>query len=393
MKIFYLTSRIPYPIDKGDKLRAYHQLRLLSEQHEVYLMSLDDECKENVEFEKLKELAAHVKVIKLTKKRIFLNILRGFFSKIPFQNSFYFSQKIKKVIQQEVLDFNPDLIFCQLIRMSEYVINDSKNVKILDYIDVLSKGLERRKTTSNLFMKPVLYLEHKKVLNYESVAYNKFKNAIIITENDKEALQFNHKDNVKVIPNGIDIKHYSKLKIEKDIDLLFAGNMSYAPNVDAALYFVENVLPGIIKIHPNIKFYIAGASPSSRVKKIGNKNIVVTGWVEDIREYYSRAKVFVAPMQIGTGMQNKILEAMSMELPCVISSIAQGGIQAIDEENILIADTSEEFASKVIKLLSNKEYADKIGTNARSFVSKNFNWDSIGKKLNDYLSSTFNNSQ
>ncbi|PKL89216.1 MAG: hypothetical protein CVV23_06090 [Ignavibacteriae bacterium HGW-Ignavibacteriae-2] len=390
MKIFYLLSRIPYPIDKGDKLRAYHQLRILSRNHEIYLFALNDETNISVEHDELKKISVKYFIKHLTKLDILISLLKGFFSDLPFQTSYFNSKKTQSLVKNELLKFQPDLIVCQLIRMAEYVPDSIQAPQIIDYIDVLSKGLERRKSNSNFLMKPIFRSEYKRVLKYEEQVFNRFNNGVIITENDRNALPFNRKNEVKVIPNGIDFNHFYPLDKPKDIDLVFAGNMSYPPNIDAVEFIVKKVLPILKLSSSDIKFYIVGASPARRVKKLANENVIVTGWVNDIRDYYARSKVFVAPMQIGTGLQNKILEAMSMSLPCIVSSLAQGGIQAENNKNIFVADDPVKISELIILLLSNEKLRNSVGENAREFIVNNYDWEKIIDNFDKYLSSLVN---
>lgn len=385
MKIFFLTSRVPYPINKGDKLRAYHQMRLLYDSHKIYLFSLNDEGRKNIDVAELNKISHIQKISYLSKLAITKNILNGIFTKLPFQTSFFFSKKIKKTLDEEINKFKPDLIFCQLIRMAKYI-DDIKSIpRVIDYIDVLSQGLIRRKNTSNILLKPILKSEYNRVLKYEHKVFNAFGNGIIITKNDRDYLSFNAKNSVEIIPNGIDHHFFSPVEKEKDIDILFAGNMNYPPNIDAVLYFVKNVLPIVRITNPDINFYIVGATPSPKIKRLASRNVIITGWVNDIREYYSRAKVFIAPMQIGTGLQNKILEAMSMAVPCVISSLAQCGIGAKSPMEILVADDPVKFSEFINKILSDILFAKNLGTASRLFIQKNYSWDEIGAKLNFYL--------
>lgn len=390
MKIFYLLSRVPYPIDKGDKLRAYHQLRILSRSHEIYIFALNDEINKTVEHVELKKISVKYLIKHLTKLDILISLLKGFFSDLPFQTSYFNSKKIKSLVKKELLKFQPDLIVCQLIRMAEYVPDSIQIQQIIDYIDVLSKGLERRKSNSNFLMKPIFRSEYKRVLKYEEQVFNRFNNGVIITENDRMALPFERKNEVKVIPNGIDFNHFSPLKKTKDIDLVFAGNMSYPPNIDAVEFIVKKVFPILKLSSSDIKFYIVGASPTRRVKKLANENVIVTGWVNDIRDYYARSKVFVAPMQIGTGLQNKILEAMSMSLPCIISSLAQGGIQAENNKNIFVADDPVKISELINLLLSNEKLRNSVGENGREFIINNYDWEKIIDDFDKYLSSLVN---
>ena len=186
-----------------------------------------------------------------------------------------------------------------------------------------------------------------------------------------------HQDAAKIsiVENGIDIDFFKRVNPgEKLYDAVFVGNMSYAPNIDCVVHFCNNILPMILKSKPNFKFCIAGSSPTKEVLNLSSDNVKITGWVEDIRDSYNHSKVFVAPLQIGTGLQNKLLEAMSLELPCVISPLAQKPLQAENGKEIIVAKTNEQFANEILELLDNEQKANDIGLKAREFVAEKYSW-------------------
>jgi len=146
--------------------------------------------------------------------------------------------------------------------------------------------------------------------------------------------------------------------------------MGYPPNINAAEYLVRKILPVVIKRKPDIKLLIAGANPHLRVSVLKSANVEVSGWVSDMRECYAAAKIFIAPMQIGTGLQNKLLEAMAMQVPCITSALANQALKAAENEEILIADTPAEYANCIIDLLNNPNLAEKIAINVINMFSK-----------------------
>jgi len=182
-------------------------------------------------------------------------------------------------------------------------------------------------------------------------------------------------DSIKIIPNGVDYSHFQFKDYPKEYDLIFTGNMAYPPNVDSVVYLVNNIMPIVWKENPNIKLVIAGATPDKRVLNLKSENVVVTGWVDDISEYYSKSKVFIAPMQIGTGLQNKLLEAMAMKLPCITSQLANNALGATHNENILIGINPNDYAEHVLELLSNNTLSNTIAANGYEFVKGNYTWE------------------
>jgi sugar transferase (PEP-CTERM/EpsH1 system associated) len=380
MKIFVLLSRFPYPLEKGDKLRAYNQVKQLSKNHEIHLCAISDINVDKKYRNALDPFCKSVTIINIRKPGIALNILKAFINGKPLQTGYFYDRKAQQKIDILIEKIKPDHIFCQLIRVSEYIKN--KNIpKTIDYQDVFSKGVERRSQTASFYLKPVLKSEYKRLLKYENEVFDLFDNKTIISIPDRDLIPHNDKDKIAVVINGVDTDFFKPIKMEKEYDLVFTGNMGYPPNVNASLYLVKEILPLVRKQKPEITLTLAGASPHPDVKALESNNIHVTGWVEDIREYYAKARIFIAPMQIGTGLQNKLLEAMAMKIPSITSPLANQALEAEPGKEILVGDSPEEFADYIIKLLDDKKLSEKLADNGFSFVQNNYNWESATEKL------------
>jgi glycosyltransferase involved in cell wall biosynthesis len=186
----------------------------------------------------------------------------------------------------------------------------------------------------------------------------------------------------------VDYAFFKPLERPKDYDLVFTGNMGYPPNINAAEFLVNSILPLVLQRMPGIRLLIAGANPHLRVQVLNSEHVEVTGWVPDMRECYARAMIFIAPMQIGTGLQNKLLEAMAMEIPCVTSNLANQALQAKENEEILVAGTAAEYARHIITLLENPEKAKKIALNGSEFVRNNYSWEKESAKIEKLIDRT-----
>lgn len=384
MKIFILLSRIPWPIEKGDKLRAWHQIKELSVNNEIYLFCLNDSTIHPDSESKLKKYCKEVHFLNLSKTGIVFRLLGGLFSSLPMQVKYFHSKKTHRKIEKEIERIKPDHIYAQLIRASEYVKNIHHIPKTLDYMDALSKGMERRIPKSGNWMKPFLRMETKRLLEYENLIFDYFENKTIISEQDRNLIYHPDQKKIFIIPNGVDTDYFKPEKKQKKTDLLFNGNMSYPPNVDCVIYIAEKILPEVQKKYPDIRLLISGANPSKKVTDLAKKNtaITVSGWMNDIREAYTSSKIFLAPMQIGTGVQNKLLEAMAMELPCITTDLANNGLGAEKGKNILIGNSPAEISNLIDKLLSDEPFANSLGSAGREFVCSRYNWKSASAKLN-----------
>jgi sugar transferase (PEP-CTERM/EpsH1 system associated) len=382
MKLFVLLSRFPYPLEKGDKLRAYHQIRELSKSNEIYLCALSDVAISEKQRQELEPYCKSIKVIRLSKFTMYWNILVGiFFSKLPFQILYFYSKRAQKEIEKTIISNKIEHIFCQLIRTSEYVKNIKHIPKTLDYMDALSRGMERRVENSPFYLKPFVKIEAFRLKKYEHFIFSYFDRNVIISEQDRDLIVNVNNDTIEIIPNGVEYDFFQAKPMEKKYDLIFTGNMSYEPNVISVEYLANEILPLVQQRIPNIQLVIAGASPSNRVKALANNNVTITGWVEDIRDYYNSAKIFVAPMLIGTGLQNKLLEAMAMKLPCVTSQLANNALGANNGKDILIGENTEDYANHIVSLMQNKTAADELAIGGFKYVSQTFSWENSTRKL------------
>ena len=390
MIIIYLTSRFPYPINKGDKLRSYYQIKELSKSHEIHLISLSEKSISEKNILALNKYCKSITIYKMNfLKRIF-NLFKTLFNNKPFQVNYFYHYSIQKKLNNKISKISPDYIFCQLIRTAMYVKNNHTTTKVLDYMDSLSKGMERRIKISNIFMKPFVIMEFKRLKKFENLAFEFFNKHIIISENDRKEIAHNKKDEIEIIGNGIDTNYFKKIDTKIKYELVFIGNLSYLPNIEAANFIAKEVLPKLTIKLPGIKILIAGSNPSKRVLKLANKNIEVQGWVEDIRKTYSSGKIFFAPMTIGSGLQNKLLEAMSTSIPCITSELSNRSLKAVEKKNILTGSSVNEYVNHITLLLNDEKKRKKIGESGRKYVIKNYNWKTSNDKLLRLLKSKQN---
>jgi len=249
-------------------------------------------------------------------------------------------------------------------------------------MDAFSKGIERRIDKFPPIIQPLIKREYEITKQYEINIFDKFKHHTIITENDQKYIKHSNRKKIKIIPNGVDTNYFKPQSSQlKKFDIVFVGNMSYPPNIEAAIYICKKVLPIIQKTHPTCKVLIGGINPHERVKKLKNQHITISGWVKDIREIYASGKIFVAPMFIGTGLQNKLLEAMAMGVPCVTTELANNALLA-NSSQIIIAKNELDFANACISILKNDHLAHKLKIEALRFIKEKYEWNSINNNLN-----------
>lgn len=383
MKLLVILSRVPYPLEKGDKLRAYHLVRRLARKHEVFLFCLSDTPAAPEHIAHLKEFCRHIEVVRIARSAILLRLFTAVFSRLPFQVAYFRNRVAQRRIDRVIEEFIPDHVLCQLVRTTEYVRKYYGLPKTLDYMDTLSKGMERRTENAPAYLRPLFKAETRRLIRYENIMFDQFDHAVIISEQDRDYIYHPQRTRMAVIPNGVDTTHFMPQDAPKQYDLLFTGNMNYPPNIDSVLYLINKVLPLVRRQRPSTSLLISGVDPSPGIRDAARVDplISVTGWVRDIRTSYASARVFAAPMQIGTGLQNKLLEAMAMRIPCITSTLANNAVGAPPGEAILIGNSPEEYAAHILRLLDDATERERVAANGHRFVLEHFDWDHAASTL------------
>jgi len=380
MKILFIVSRFPYPLITGDRLTIFNYIKHLSRQHEITLISFIESKKELEYLEKLKPFCKRIETVLQKPIQSYLSCVVRLFSGYPLQVSYFYSKKMSSRIRNVLAQDNFDLIYIHTIRMAEYVKDINSYPKVLALQISMSLNYRRLKLSSrNIFKKIFYWYEYNKVRTYEVGMTRLYDKCLLISQADRDELEKISKiDNIFLNPHGVDFRYFvpdSRIKKEEN-SIVFTGNMKYAPNVDAIVYFCREIYPIIKREISNLKVYIVGMSPARSIKSLAAEpNIIVTGFVKDIRFYSNICQVGIDPLRIGAGLQNKILEGMSMGLPMVVSSIANEGIGAVNGENILIADGKNDFAMQVIRLLRDEALRNRLSKSAREFIEREFTWE------------------
>lgn len=379
-----ILPRFPYPVDKGDKLRAFHHLRYLSRFHEISLFALNDGPVPEEHLQVLRGFCKHITVYPLGKPGIFLRLLANIAGNIPFQTAWHFDAGAEKKLRDCISAAAPDVLFYQLVRTAEFA-KDTHLPKVLDLQDPMSENIRLRMAREPWWKRWIFRREYRRLLAYEARMPARFDEICIISERDKADLPEPARHTARLVSNGIDGAFYTPQPAGKTSDIVFVGSMSYLPNIEAAVFLVKEVLPELQKRGVEVHITIVGADPSAEVRALAGPSVTVTGRVPDTRTYYASARMMLAPMFINTGIQNKILEAAAMGLPVVTTAQANEAVGAEPGRQLLLARTPVEFAEQAIRLLGDTAFAESVAGAGQEFVRSRFTWEACGRQLEEVL--------
>ncbi len=387
MNIVIVAPRFPYPLDKGDRLTIYHMLRFFSQRHSVSLVCFLEPDQDAAWVEKVEPFCQEIVMIPLNRWRAYANCVGGVAGRTPLQLRYYDDPAMHRAVADVVERLQPDLLYAHTIRMGQYIEPYSPIPRVLAMQISMTLNYRRlAEQAKGLHERAFHTLEYRKVRAFEGEYAQRFDKVMLISPHDLRAIERDRPENVFYSPHGVDFEYFSPDEsiVKEPSSIIFTGNMNYAPNVDAALYFYEEIFPLIRAAVPDVTWHIVGADPSASVQALGeDPAITVTGRVPDLRSYMNRASVAIDPLRIGAGLQNKILEGMAMALPMVVTSVANEGIQAVDQENILIADSAAEFADQTVRLLNDSRQRAQMGIAAREFIVNHWSWEGHFGKLEE----------
>lgn len=390
MNILMLSSRIPYPLTAGFRIRIFNEAKYFKKDgNEVDLLYLGNRGEYYKYKNDLHQVFRNVYCIPFSKIEAGKQLCKCLINRdLPFQVQLYQNRAFKKKLLE--IQASYDVIIGNHIRTSEYLKLIDKNKAVLDLHDAISYNYKNAIEVATGIKKFLYQMEYSRVLKYECSVTSIFNKVIIISEIDKEWLAKNGADvsHVTVIPVAVrdDIKDRKEDYATDDHTICFLGKMSYQPNVDAVVWFSREVFPELQKLDESLIFYIIGIEPTEEVKKLQeNSGIRVTGFMDDPYFIVANAMAMVVPIRNGAGIQNKVLESMLVGTPVVASPIAAEGIQAEDEKQLLIAHSKKEFIEKIIGMDRSVEKRRMIGEDGQKYIAENYTWQALWNKWRKLL--------
>jgi len=390
MKILFLTHRVPYPPNKGDKIRSYNEMiGLIERGHEVHLLAFADDLRDLSYQEFLAQLCSSVQIVPLDPLKSKIRASANLLTSKPLSLGYYASALMKRLVEQAIAGQRFDAIFVYSSLMAQYVTPGLETRTIVDLVDVDS---EKWREYARVKGKPFSWLynsEWRRLRRYEYEIISRFSHSILSTPREASLLdkldELTRRSRLHVMTNGVDLDYYRPELVAIDSAkprLVFTGAMNYYANIDGVRWFIDEVLPLIRRAEPGVEFLIVGSNPTSQVKKLGEREgVTITGFVDDIRPYLHCAHACVVPLRIARGIQNKILEAMAAGKAVIATPEAVAGLRVVDGEQLLVANTSREFGAAVLKLIRDPGLRRQLGYRSRHFVESEHDWEPILRKI------------
>ncbi len=381
--LLYLVHRMPYPPDKGDKVRSFHLLKHLAAQHRVFVGTFMDDPADAVHVEALRSLCAGLHISTLHPRMARVASLAGLVTNDALTLHYYRDAALRRWVAQTLEHESIDAVVVFSSSMAQYAEGLTKVPVLVDFVDVDSAKWtayadQRRWPMSWLYRR-----EGLRLLAYERGVAASASRSFFCT--DKEAQLFVQMapecaGDVEPMNNGVDAQYFSP-QIDRaspfaadETALVFTGAMDYWPNVDAVTWFASDVLPELQRQHPGLRFHIVGRSPTPAVRALASAAVAVTGTVPDVRPYLQHAAVVVAPLRLARGIQNKILEAMAMGRPVVAAATCVDALDVDTDTEIVAAESAADYVRSILQLLGNPGQARAIGVEGRRRVQQSYTW-------------------
>ena len=398
MKILVLAPDVPATSGMPGSPRLFNLCRELSQRHELFLLTyrssqeryqtfLNDPATSHV-FTRVEVLPDPPVVHWWGQQWHRLHLAAHFETR--YRHAGYY-RSIRERIRKLCVDERIDLIHVDLLAMIQYGDPQTNIPAIVDLHDSMTLLCRRMLNAERDWRKRLsAYLGLISAKRLEGTLGKTFDLIITNSTVDEQVIrELSPKPKTLTITNGVDMDYFSATSTVLEADkLVFTGVMDYAPNEDAALHFVEDILPLVRAKRPEVQFWIVGSGPSERVKALTRiSGVHVTGKVDDVRPYVRSASVFVCPLRVGSGVKNKILAAMAMQKATVATSMSIDGLDLADNREVLLADDPQDFADKVVRLLTDQNAAHQLGANGLARVQGQYSWGAMGKVLETAIQS------
>ena len=400
--LLFLSQRLPYPPDKGEKIRAFHDLKYLARHYDVYLGCLADDPADLLHVDTVHAMCRDIHVAPIDPRVARLTCLRGLLTNEALSVTFFRDRSLAEWVRNVMSTIQPEVTFVYSSNMAPYILDLPRTgTRVVDLVDADSEKWRALAETKRGPMRFVYRREWRKVAALERRIVRLCDLSVLVS--DAEAALFarqvpEYAERIRAVSNGVDHCYFDPAPGFPPVydtavpTYVFTGTMDYPPNVDAVVWFAHEILPLIHRRLPTAQFYVVGSNPIPEVRKLADlKGVVVTGRVPDVRPFMAHATAGVVPMRIARGIQNKVLEAMAMARPVVLTSGALEGIEAQPGREVILADTPADFAAACVRCAGVDEDAtsdaSSIGLAARTCILRDYDWDVRLRRFDDLLCS------
>ncbi len=401
--LLFLAHRIPYPPNKGDKIRSYHLLRALSRRRKIFLGAFVDDGEDWRHASTLENWCEDVFFVPLRPARARIRSLRGLLSGTAMTVPYYADRRLQRWVDRVIAANRIREVVVFSSAMAQYVDGSqySEMNRAMDFVDVDSEKWRSYAESERPALRWLYRREARKLLCYERSVAERFNSVWFVSPEEAELFGQRAPDsaaNTSYYRNGVDSDYFRPTKgygnpyRDREAAIVFTGAMDYRPNVDAVVWFGQRVLPMIRERHPRAVFYIVGGKPAEHVKRLARTpGIEVTGYVPDVRPYLAHCTCAVAPLHIARGVQNKVLEALAMARPVVATEQAATGIPAAAGRDLLVGRQEDDFAAHVCSILEGR-VGPEMARAGRQLVIENFSWEAcLGRFTQAFFGKTVPN--
>jgi sugar transferase (PEP-CTERM/EpsH1 system associated) len=399
--LLYLMQRLPYPLIKGEKIRNWHILNYLTKWYDVHFGCLIDDPADFQHIDTIRSLCKDMYTEPLDKKRAKLTCMTGLLTGEPLSVTFFRNRGLRRWVEDVMQRVKPEMTFVNSSNMAPYVLDLPRTGKlVVELGDVDSEKFRSYSETSSPPMRQVYRREWRLVEKLERRVALETDRSVLVTEAEANLLRAKvpaAASKIVGISCGVDHAYFdpsldypAPFERSAGPGFVFTGTMDYLPNIDAAIWFANEVLPIIRRTSPNARFFIVGGSPADPVKALAKLDgVTVTGRVADVRPYVAHATASVAPMRIARGIQNKVLEAMAMAKPVIVTSGALEGIDATPGRDLLLAEDAASFAATAIRLTATDggttPEGEALGRSARRLILERYDWGACLSGFDDIM--------
>lgn len=400
MKILFITEKFPYPLDSGGRIRTYHILKGLSQEHELTLITTLERESQRRDLPELENLCRQVLAIAApqeTRLQLVQKLVANLFSQIPIVVERHYLPAVANAVRQALSTARPafDVVHFDHLDASMYMSCLAGQVRtVLDEHNIVTNQIRTSaRVEPNRLKRVYMRMQAQKTQQYEARVCARMTRCLVCSDTDQASLrQMSPEARSVTIPNGVAVEYFQDTSWKKAFDLtipsvphtlIFVGTLDYGPGATAVRYFCDDIFPRIQQDVADARFLAVGQNPPHYLHALAARDsrIVVTGRVDDIRPYVAQSRVFVVPLKSGSGTRLKILDAMAMGIPVVSTSIGAEGLDVVSGQHLLLADTPEAFSAAVVQLLRDDDMMQRLRANALRFVQERYDWPVIWKRL------------